>query len=384
MSKKTKILIAEHDSVDLELLENELNNSGMSYVSEIVKNATDYSNALKNFVPDIILADYTFPSFDGPTAFNIKNELAPDTPFIFVSGTIGEEKSIELIKNGVTDYALKDRMFTLNPKIKRALKEAEIIQQKKTADKQQESDNLKLEQQNSELKKANSELDHFVHSTTHDLRSPLNSILGLVALIEKESQEVLTLDYVQMIRSSVTRLDEFINNILNYSQNNRTGLAIEIVGVQKITEKIVQALHHMPGAAGISFTVNINETQSFYSDIRRIRTVLENLISNAIKYHKQDVPDRYIKITGKSFKTYLHLCIEDNGIGIGNPHHDKIFEMFFRLPSKVTGSGFGLYIVKEIIKKLEGSIEVESEEGTGTAFTLKIKNFFPATLINTT
>src|ERR1019366_213204 len=87
--------------------------------------------ALKSFIPDIILCDYNFPLFDGLTAFKIREEIAPDTPFIFVAGTIGEEKSIELIKNGVTDYALKDKLFTLIIKVNRALKESKEKQQKK-------------------------------------------------------------------------------------------------------------------------------------------------------------------------------------------------------------------------------------------------------------
>jgi PAS domain S-box-containing protein len=124
MSTKTKILIAEHDPVDLELLVNELKKSGINYESQIVDNGEDYGNALKNFIPDIILSDFTFPSFDGPAAFKLKQEIAPEIPFIFVTGTIGEEKSIAFIKNGVTDYVLKDKLFTLTSKIKRGLKES--------------------------------------------------------------------------------------------------------------------------------------------------------------------------------------------------------------------------------------------------------------------
>jgi signal transduction histidine kinase len=382
MSTKIKILIAEHDAVDLELLHNELKKSGINYIFQTVQNEIDYSNALKHFVPDIILADYTFPSFDGPTAFGIKERLAPDTPFIFVSGTIGEEKSIELIKNGVTDYALKDRMFTLTPKITRALKEAKVIQQKKITEQQRTIDGLKLEQQNNELIKLHAELDHFVDSTTHDLRSPLDSILGVVDLIEQESKELHTLELVKIIKRSVNRLDEFVTDILNYSQNNRTELKVEIIPIQKLTEEIVDSLQNAPGAKGINFEVRIDEEEPFYSDLRRIEIALKNLIANAIKYHKQDVHGRYISITGKAYKQYLHLCIQDNGIGIDAMHHDDIFNMFFRLPSKVKGSGFGLYIVKETIKKLDGSIEVDSEKGSGTSFIIKIKNFLPA-VINT-
>ena len=128
---KIKILIAEHDLVDLEFLHHELKKGGIDYVSEVVQNEPGYIKALNSFIPDIILSDYNFPLFDGLTAFNIREKIAPDTPFIFVSGTIGEEKSIELIRNGVTDYALKDKLFTLIIKITRALKESKEKQQKK-------------------------------------------------------------------------------------------------------------------------------------------------------------------------------------------------------------------------------------------------------------
>tara|TARA_R110000744_G_scaffold201279_1_gene320459 strand:- start:2320 stop:7266 length:4947 start_codon:yes stop_codon:yes gene_type:complete len=127
MKKKNttiKILIAEHDIHDLAMIDNELKKGGTDFVSEIVQNEAGYRKALKNFIPDIILCDYKFPSFDGPTAFKIKEQLAPETPFILVSGAIGEEYSIELIKNGVTDFVLKDKIFTLTTKLLRGLKEA--------------------------------------------------------------------------------------------------------------------------------------------------------------------------------------------------------------------------------------------------------------------
>ena len=134
MISKIKILIAEHDQHDLEMIAHELKNAGIDFVSEIVENETSFRQALNDFVPDVILCDYTFPSFDGPTAFLIREQVAPETPFILVSGTIGEENSIELIKNGVTDFVLKDRIFTLHTKLLRALNDADIRKQKNTID----------------------------------------------------------------------------------------------------------------------------------------------------------------------------------------------------------------------------------------------------------
>src|ERR1035437_5217002 len=129
MSVQTKILIVEHDPNDLELMQNELKKGGINYTAEIVQDGPAYELALKNFIPDIILSDYSLPSFDGLTAFKIREKMAPDTPFIFVSGTIGEENSIALINNGVTDFVLKDKLFTLNTNVNRALKEAKENQQ---------------------------------------------------------------------------------------------------------------------------------------------------------------------------------------------------------------------------------------------------------------
>lgn len=136
MGTPIKILIAEHDPVALELLHHELNKGGISYESQVVQDEPCYINALNNFSPDIILSDYNFPSFNGLTAFNIKEKIAPATPFIFVSGTIGEEESIELIKNGVTDYVLKDKLFSLPVKVNRALRESKERQEKNKTEKE--------------------------------------------------------------------------------------------------------------------------------------------------------------------------------------------------------------------------------------------------------
>jgi two-component system sensor histidine kinase UhpB len=127
---KTKILIIEHNPVDIELMLFELRKGGIDCQSEVVQNEGDYTIALKTLVPDIILSDFSLPSFDGPTAFKIRQQLAPDIPFIFVSDNIGEENSIEYIKNGVTDYVLKDKLFTLPTKVRRALIESKEKQYK--------------------------------------------------------------------------------------------------------------------------------------------------------------------------------------------------------------------------------------------------------------
>ena len=124
-AKNLKILIVEDDPYDADLLLRELVKCKFNFSSKIVQTRESFENALEFFLPDIVLSDYSLPRFDGVSAFHITQVKSPDTPFIIVSGTIGEERSIELIKSGVTDYALKDKLFSLSPKINRALKDAE-------------------------------------------------------------------------------------------------------------------------------------------------------------------------------------------------------------------------------------------------------------------
>ncbi|MDB5281349.1 MAG: domain S-box protein [Bacteroidota bacterium] len=116
--------MVEHDPNDMGMIQHELKRGKLNYIVEVVETGETFESALNSFGPDIILSDFTLPSFNGPAAFKIKERVAPLTPFIFVSGTIGEENSIELIKNGATDFALKERLFTLPIKVNRALTEA--------------------------------------------------------------------------------------------------------------------------------------------------------------------------------------------------------------------------------------------------------------------
>ncbi|MEZ7500546.1 PAS domain S-box protein [Flavobacterium sp. Arc3] len=227
---------------------------------------------------------------------------------------------------------------------------------------------------NRDLIKTNIELDRFVYSVSHDLRSPLTSILGLISFIEEESEEADTLEHANMIRNSINRLDEFIKKILSYSRNNRTGLEIEQIPLQKTVIDIAHSLQSMKEGKGINFIIDIEEQQPFHSDKLRFNTILVNLISNAIKYHKDEKSNRYIKIVGQSDHEILQITIEDNGIGIAPAYHSKIFEMFFRLSGTKDGSGIGLYIVKDTLGVLQGTIKIHSEEGVGTAFTITLKN----------
>ena len=162
-SSELRILILEDVASDAELMERELRDSGMTFSSKRVKTKGAFLKELENFAPTLILADYTLPGFDGMSALSLALERHPDVPFIFVSGTIGEERAVEALKTGATDYVLKDRLPRLGPTVRRALQEvAEKAALKKAevelAEYREHLEEL-VEQRTAELDRANKELE---------------------------------------------------------------------------------------------------------------------------------------------------------------------------------------------------------------------------------
>jgi two-component system, NarL family, sensor histidine kinase UhpB len=144
MNIPIKILIAEHDPADIELLEHYLKKGNINCITLAAQTLNKIEDSLRNFKPDIILSDYNHPSFSGMDVFKLKQTVSPHIPFIFVSGAIGEENAIECIRQGVTDYALKDKLFTLPVKISRALHEAAEKRQKAKIEKELQQSEMNL------------------------------------------------------------------------------------------------------------------------------------------------------------------------------------------------------------------------------------------------
>lgn len=183
MVAPTKILILEDNNDDADLLCRELKKSGLSYTSRIVQNRYEYEHALEDFCPDLILSDYSLPSFDAVSAFHIKQSLCPLIPFIIVSGIIGEENAVALINTGVTDYASKNNLFTLPSKIQRALKDTEIRREKLITDEKLKIQAEELISINQELSQLNAELEDRVALRTQALAESENRFRNMMETI---------------------------------------------------------------------------------------------------------------------------------------------------------------------------------------------------------
>jgi len=227
---------------------------------------------------------------------------------------------------------------------------------------------------NLDLKKINVEMDRFVYSTSHDLRAPLLSILGLLNIVEKDNKQYDLKGYLKLLRDSVEKLDRFISDIIDYSRNARLEVDHNEVEISHIIEESFKHLNYMPGCSSILKLINVDQQSKLFSDERRLSIVFNNLISNAIKYRNPEARDSFINIEVQILPDEVVVEFEDNGIGIEQKYLDRVFEMFYRASPEAKGSGLGLYIVQETVNKLNGSIAVESTFGEGTKFSLKIPN----------
>ncbi|WP_240034583.1 PAS domain S-box protein [Flavobacterium silvisoli] len=233
---------------------------------------------------------------------------------------------------------------------------------------------------NEELKKTNSELDRFVYSASHDLRAPLKSMLGLIDITKNELEESADCDKTmlterfEMLNRSVTKLDNFIEDILNYSRNARLELESNEIDFKNLIYDIHANFLYSQTHRAIDFIVQDNSKSKFVSDAKRLTVILNNILSNAYKYCDTAKETSFIKVTFDCDDQWAKITIEDNGIGIPDTEKDKIFDMFYRSTILSTGSGLGLYIVKETLQKLNGTIKVTSTVPEGTTFYIEIPN----------
>ena len=231
----------------------------------------------------------------------------------------------------------------------------------------------RLKEKNLELEKANAELDKFVYSAAHDLRAPLTSVLGLINLVKSENGSDLR-KYIDLIEKSITKLDYFIKDVIDYSRNSRLGISAEAINIKSLIEKTFEYHNFIESGDKISKQILIDGDGEFYSDQGRLEIILNNIISNAIKYFDPKKKDPFIKVSATIESHGLSLEISDNGIGIPPENLDKIFNIFYRGHEQSKGSGLGLYIVKETVEKINGVIMVESELNKGTSFKIRIPN----------
>lgn len=221
-----------------------------------------------------------------------------------------------------------------------------------------------------ELHQLSDELNTFIYHASHDLRSPLTSIMGLLTLIDLGETDK-SREYSGMIRDRIGYLDGLLKDLSTIAFNSHSEVKRERIYIE---EEIYFLFRDYLRDSKIRFFVHVHEDFVFESDVLRFRTIMKNLISNSIQYYNQMEKDPYVKITAVSSAGSLVIEVEDNGIGIEQVELEKINEMFHRGYSGRSSSGLGLYSVRSMVDKLGGTVGASSRIGKGTRVTME----FPA------
>ncbi len=233
-------------------------------------------------------------------------------------------------------------------------------------------DTTALRRSNSELERLNHELDQFIYHASHELRSPIVSMLGIINLVDLEESRETTLKLNSIMREKVLQLDDLLKNITSIAYNNKCPLDFECVEFTNVLKATLRELETSRFPIQVSYA--ITQDLLFYNDRARVQTIIKNVLSNAFNYYNPNEANSCINVAISVSNTEAIITISDNGIGIEQNYLDKIFKIFYKATEYPKGPGLGLYIVKVIVEKLEGRIHVESTVGQGSTFEIVIPN----------
>ena len=229
----------------------------------------------------------------------------------------------------------------------------------------------KIMEQNDNLQVINAGLDKFVFNVTHDLRSPLAALSGLIDLIDEETDPKQIKAYRLMMRDSLEKQDRFINEMLTFIKSKHIGVSKTECNLTTIVDNVIAQNNSYNGGKGVKFYKELELTQVL-TDALKLQVILNNLVSNSVKYSDPNKPERWVKVKTYRSDTHMIIEVEDNGLGIRPKDQERIFDKFYMSGENKKSSGIGLYLVKDAVTQLNGKIEVCSEPGVSSKFKVSI------------
>jgi two-component system cell cycle sensor histidine kinase/response regulator CckA len=371
MKQKLKTLYIEDSVADFRLIEAMLQEAGFALDMTRVESRAGLMAALKESPYDLILSDCTLPQFNGFEALEIIHALMPDTPFIFVSGTIGEEAAIECLHRGASDYVLKDRLARLVPSIRRALDAAKEKLLRKA-----------MEKQLRQLRKLES-IGRLAGGIAHDFNNLLQIFrmqLGMLGLEADNPEKVRQI--CETLDGTTMRGAEMMQELLIFARKTEAQLAS-----LQIAERIIQTteLLRLGLPPEVTLSLDLDEPLPLiFADPGKIDRMLTNLVINS----KDAMPaGGTIKISGQVVRfdppmpnssqlddiPYLCLKVSDTGTGMDEYSRQHAFEPFFTNKPLGKGTGLGLAVVFGLMQVHNGLIDLQSKVGEGTTVSL----YFP-------
>ena len=368
MTSPLRILLLEDNTDDAGLIQELLD--GDEIVCELtrVQTRAEFVTALGMAEIDLILADYKLPSFDGISALKIALSERPDLPFIFVSGTLGEELAIEALKIGATDYVLKTRLSRLVPSVQRALREAQERADRKKAEAALRRSEMYL----AEVQRL-SMMGELAASVAHEIKQPVAAaVMHAGACLQWLRGDAPALEEARnaaakMIATAMRAADiiDRIGSLYRRGTPER-----EAVDLNDIVREMTVLLSDMANRNAVSIRAELDlELPAATADRVQLQQVLMNLMLNGVEAMRDRGGDLTVK-SGRSEGDQLLISVSDSGVGLPADNAERIFEAFFT--TKPQGTGMGLSISRRIIEAHGGRLWASPKEGGGAVlqFTL--------------
>jgi two-component system, cell cycle sensor histidine kinase and response regulator CckA len=373
-----RILILEDDLADAELEQWLLRGAGVDFTAVVVDAKASYLRQLDALRPDVILSDFGLPGFSGESALRIARERCPQVPFIFLSGVLGDDAAVELIRQGATDYVLKDRMGRLPSVVRRAVTEAR--QRQRLA-------GLEAQLQRSQR------LDSFCRlaaGVAHEFNNQVGVMLNYAAFIREqaagqarpgphdEGWDEVARDAGQ-IEQAGQRVLRLVHQLL--AAGGQQPICPSLIDLNQVIRGIDELLRFTAGA-GVQVRARLAPRLWLVTaDRAEVEQVLLNLTMNArdampaggrfsIETSNAMISTGEAADRGLAPGAYVRLTGRDNGAGMDQDTLEHAFEPFFTTKPFVEGGGLGLSAVYGIIRQAGGTVELSSAPGTGTTVTL--------------
>jgi signal transduction histidine kinase len=357
-----RVLHVEDNDLDAELVSQALRQGGFSPSVVVVQSPAEFGQQLKSHPPDVVLADYNLPQWEGMETVEVLRREGIDVPVILVSGALGDITAVECIKRGATDYVLKDGLARLPEAIRRALQEKHALRLRQQAEED-------LARKAEELTRSNADLEQFAYIASHDLQEPLRMVAAYTQLISERYRGRLDQDadkFIAYACEGALRMQTLIQDLLAFSRVGRAGASAGLVECDTAMAEVLLALG--PALRESGAVVKYADLPTVWANRSQMTQVFQNLIGNAIKF-RGDKPPTISVHAEKAGDEWL-FSVSDNSIGIAPENMEIIFIVFQRLHTRTeySGNGIGLAICKKIIELNGGKIWVESTAGRGSTF----------------
>jgi signal transduction histidine kinase len=364
VQSKLNVLLVEDNPADVELVLHELRRGGFDVVDKIVETAEGFRRQVRKRTPDLVLADYNVKKWRSMEALDILRLEGLDVPLILVSNTLGDVIAVECIKQGASDYVLKDSLARLPECVRRALEETRIRQENRLNDEE-------LRKRVEELARSNAELEQFACTVSHDLQEPLRMVINYTQLLAERYRGKLDDQGDSFIRYAVdgaARMRILIQDLMAFSCAGQPEGSLTNTDCNEVVRQALGNLQFAVRESGA--IVTSDDLPVVLANAGQLRQVFQNLIGNAIKFRSTEAP--VIHIGNEWTGIEWVFSVKDNGISIAPANREIVFAVFRRLHTQTeySGNGLGLAICKRIVERAGGTIWVEPQAAPGTTFKL--------------